>query len=254
MYYFADVDGIDPAELSSLTVTLFPDPDFDIDGIDGPDLPIGDPARLDLQEMSGAPTLTLEVYGDEQTEPGFGTSGIVTEFFDTLSDAVSYDEVRVLSNAPRYPYDAGVVEDRTIQVKVDTTGTGIAGLPDLSTEDPTNGDLQGPQGATINVGLHFDMDTGLADPNGDAQYDSRMLVPVGSPTRGKRFVRVRVVFDLSLIGSQSELLESFAPPGLPDEIIADDPSTPELDNTLGNTDTAPSGVPAIADLRVRFTP
>jgi hypothetical protein len=142
-------------------------------------------------------------------------------------------------------------------VKVDTTGTGIAGLPDLSTENPTSGDLQGPQGATIGVGLHFDRDTGLAvgdGPDHPAQYDSRMLIPVGSPTRGKRFVRVRVVFDLSLIGGQSELLESFAPPGLPDEIIADDPDTPELDNTLGNTDTAPAGVPAVADLRVRFTP
>jgi hypothetical protein len=107
-------------------------------------------------------------------------------------------------------------------------------------------------GATIEIGQHFDMDTGLAQPS--AQFDSRQLIPATSPLLSRRFVRVRIRFDLSLVGTPAQLFNSFAPSGGVNVPIADDPGTTEIENTLGNTDTAPEGVPAVAEVRVQFTP
>jgi hypothetical protein len=65
---------------------------------------------------------------------------------------------------------------------------------------------------------------------------------------------VRLRFDMALVGTPAQLVDSFDPGGTAPLPVADDPGTPGLDNSLGNTDTAPAGVPAVAEVRVRFTP
>ena len=98
----------------------------------------------------------------------------------------------------------------------------------------------------------FNQDTG--NPEATAQFDSRFRLPAASALLGRRFVRVRVVFDLAVVGTPAALVSSFDPPGATVLPIADDPGTPDLENSIGNIDTAPAGVPAIAEIRVRFTP
>ncbi|MHC4938819.1 MAG: hypothetical protein ACYTHK_07620 [Planctomycetota bacterium] len=208
---------------------------------------------LDLDEMSGLFGLSFDVWGDDPRERLWGTSQIVTEFFDTLSDSTSYDGVRVLSNAPRFPYDTDMDNstNRTIRVWVDTTRSN-AGFPDLTgNTEQADGRLSPPAGFSEEIPLHRDMNTGdeLALP----QHESRYIIDTASGLQFNRFVRVRIIYDLSLIGTKNELLGSFAPPSAGDLPIADDPNTPEPENTLGNTDTAPEGVPAVAELRVTFT-
>ena len=90
-------------------------------------------------------------------------------------------------------------------------------------------------------------------------YQMSQVLPAGAASLGKRFVRVRIVFDPTLISTLPDVLLGPAPLGfdpagaalLP---IADDPATPALENTRGNLDTAREGVPAIAEVRVTFTP
>ena len=62
----------------------------------------------------------------------------------------------------------------------------------------------------------------------------------------KRFARVRIIYDLVSIGSSDFLLSTFAPPNGGNLQVAPG-------NGLGNTDTAPQGVPAVAEIRVNFT-
>jgi len=268
VYYIADSDGLTTDEIPAQApffglnegFLIIPDPNRDIDNDDVPDLDPNDPDDAlvirDLQEMSGQFGVTASAWGDDARERLFTTSQIVTEFFDTLSDSTSYDGVRVLSNAPRFSYDADPVnapvpQDRTIRVFVDTTRSSN-GFPDLGNEDPATGNLGAPSGASEEIGLNFDRITGDELPT--PQYESRYIIPVNtSLLQFRRFVRVRIVFDLSTVGNKNELLSSFAPPGAPNLPIADDPNTPDPENTLGNTDTAPQGVPAVAELRVTFT-
>jgi hypothetical protein len=261
--FLADVDGIDPNDFVTNPVYFIGTDALnrDLDGDGNGD--VTDPAAIqDRLEMTNNVVVGLGIYGDEAREPAFGKTRLATEFFDTLSDSVSYDEVRVLSNAPRFPYSADTPSLRTIQVFVDAASAAPGGVPDLSTEDAEGNLFTGPPlpdgtptgGATFIVGLHFDRITGLADPLGEAQYESRQLIPANSPLLGRRFVRVRLCFDLAVIGTPAQLLSSFAPPTAPNIVIADDPATMGLENTLGNTDTAPSGVAASAEIRVRFTP
>jgi len=260
------------------------DGDNEDDGI-GELGPAGSDRFNDVVSMSGTASLLTDAYGDDPNEPKFGKTVIVTEFFDTLSDSVSYDEVRILSNAPRFPYSVGTEEDRPLRVFVDSAATGPGGLPDLSTEeDGTGAAMAGtlipgtvnPDGSktggfTFEVGQHFDRIDGT--PQGTAQFDSRFLlttVPAASELNQRRFVRVRICFELGnldlvdgmrddppMVGAETleeYLLRTFDPPGSAQEPIADDLGTAELDNTLGNTDTAPEGVLAVAEVRVRFTP
>jgi hypothetical protein len=261
--FLADADGIDGNEFITNPVYFIGSDtlsrDLDLDG----NADITDPDEiLDRLEMTSNVVVGVGVYGDDAREIRFGRTCLVTEFFDTLSDNVSYDEVRVLSNAPRFPYSADTPGLRTIQVFVDAASAAPGGVPDLATEDPEGTLFPGPAlpdgtptgGSSIDVGLHYDRTTGLENPMGEAQYESRFLIPANSPMLGRRFVRVRLCFDLSLVGTPAELLSSFAPATAANLAIADDPMTPALENTLGNTDTAPSGVPAVAEIRVRFTP
>ncbi len=246
-----DSTGIAAAiELSGPSVEIVPNVfrDLDDDGIN--DLTAAE--IMDRSEMSGTITVSTGIYGDADREPLFGTTRIVTEFFDTMSDSVSYDAIRVLSNAPRFPYSVADPAMRTMRVFLDVTQVGAGGLPDLSTEDPATGSLIGPEGATFEAGLHFDQDTGLT--TGVAEFDSRSLIPANSALLGKRFARVRILFDLTLVGDPAALLGSFAPGGTGDVPIADDPGTAEIENSQGNVDAAPDGVPAIAAVLVRFTP
>ncbi|MHC4407657.1 MAG: hypothetical protein ACYS0F_01495 [Planctomycetota bacterium] len=257
-----DSDGMSLAELPAQIggnnegFLIIPDSLRDIDNDGIADLDPGTDAAVirDLDEQSGLFGVNFATWGDEPRERLWSTSQIVTEFFDTLSDATSYDGVRILSNAPRFPYDADPIDtptpsDRTIRVLVDTT-TANAGFPDLSTEIP-NGSLTPPAGFTEEIGLHYDMITG--NETGQPQYESRYIIPTTSGVQFKRFVRVRILYDLSRIGGKNDLLGSFAPPSGGSLPIADDPSTQDPENTLGNTDTAPEGVPAVAELRVTFT-
>lgn len=277
---FMDSNGVEPTELQSNSIQLVPDTNRDMDGDGMADLTPGDPADdaiiRDLNEMTGTIVIGTTVWGDgigadglRAIEPGYGVSQIVSEFFDTLSDSVSYDEIRTLSNAPRFPYSVSDPTMRTIRVWLDAARPDMAGLPDLSGED-TTGMLTGQTGASIEAGLHFDQDTG-ADLSGDPtpqQFDSRFLIAANAPLLGKRFARVRVIFDVSLIGTEAQLLGDFdqtdpsydpnlvfARPGAGVIAIADDPATTGvIENTLGNIDSAPVGVPAVAEIRVRFTP
>ncbi len=112
---------------------------------------------------------------------------------------------------------------------------------------------------------------GTPDAGGLEKVESRFVIPVGpaaegQATLGKQFARVRVRFDLANTGAGMatgvELIGlppappgvedptnggSFVFPGLPPAQIAPG-------NTVSNTDTAPDGVPAVADVRVGFTP
>lgn len=264
LFFFADVDGINP-ELELGTpfgtndfVVLAPTTERDLDG-NGEFDPLTPAEEQDLNEMTGLARLNAQVWGDDPLEQGFGKTEIVSEFFDTLSDSVVYDEVRTLSNAPRFNYAIGAPDVRAIRVFLDATVPGALGLPDLTGEDALTGELLGP-GHTYEAGLHFDRFTGLSA--GEAQFESRDLIQAGTPTQGKRYARVRIIFDLGQAVDTSpgadpvdeQLLRLFAPPGAPLIVIADDPDTPDLENTLGNIDTALEGVPAVAELRVRFTP
>ncbi|MHC4731912.1 MAG: hypothetical protein ACYS6Z_15165, partial [Planctomycetota bacterium] len=265
-WVFADSDGVDiDVEITNVpTVIIDPlDPAFGVD----PDIP---PSVSDVDDragMSGVPALSTFAYGTGPREPFFTTTQIVSEFFDTLSDAVSYDEVRVLSNADNvnFPYDPdNPTTGRTIRVLIDAAVTGPGGLPDFIAEDPSGSffrDLSGLNppllasdfGFTHEIDLHFDVD--LNDTSPLANSEARFLIPAASLSLGKRFVRVRILFDLGVIGTPDELLGNpgataglgFAMPGAADVVIAPG-------NTLGNLDTAPEGVPAVAEVRVRFTP
>jgi hypothetical protein len=237
-----DSDGIDrptefPAPFGGNTRILFlNDPDRDFGG-DDPG--VADPQ--DYNEMTGTVTIpNNHVYGDDPRERLFGQSAIVSEFFDTLSDRVSYSEIRVLSNAPRYAYPAGDPFGRTIRVLLDTTEANGVGFPDLSGEDST-GQLSGVGGS-------------IEANNLSSAHDAIFPLATGDAVQRLRFARVRILFDLANEGTPLELLDSFAQLGAPDEVIADDPSTPGLDNGLGNTDVAPANVPAVAEVRVRFIP
>ena len=248
--------------------------DLDLDGV--PDFdPTTDEGAENLRrifmEQTGGTHLNLSVYGDDPREVLFQPTLIVTEFFDTLSDSVSYDRVQLLSNLPRFvdgpgqpAYDDTILTNNPLQVLLDVTATGAGGLPDLSTEDP-NGNITvgvGNSGGNSRpIAFHFNSfppanpgDPAVGDDMGAPQFDSTFLVPAAGPEQGRRYVRVRLLFDLAKLGTLSELLGSFAPPGAGQVVIADDPGTPGLDNTLGNIDTAPDGVLAFAEVRVRFTP
>jgi len=245
-----DVDGeiIDPG-------TIITAPDDPV--LDGVGIPASVSDGDDRQGMVGAPVLTVLTYGAGPREPAFGATQIVSEFFDTLSDSVSYDEVRVISNADNvnFPYNAGGPTGRTIRVIIDTTTTGAGGLPDFTAEDSGTGSFTGDPtlGFTHEIDLHHDVN--LVDTSPLANSDARNLISAGSQSLGKRFVRVRVIFDLSVVGLPDDLLGNpggtaglgFAMPGAPDLVIAPG-------NTLGILDTAPEGVPAVAEVRVRFTP
>ncbi len=256
------VDGI--SELgapfgSNRRIQIIPDVNRDLDFNGTADLVApGDNAIIrDLNEMSlagstNAAAFAYAVYGDGVHEPLFGTTQIVTEFFDTLSDTVSYDEVRILSNAPRWGYSVGTPASRVIRVFLDTT-ISSGGFPDLSSENPVTGALLPPTGGTLEIGQHFNQDTGVAEAL--PRFDSRFIIPPGPPTQGKRFARIRIIFDLALVGTPTALLDTFARRGALPVPIADDPATlGVIENTLGNIDQAPAGVPAVADVRVRFTP
>ncbi|MHC4224392.1 MAG: hypothetical protein ACYSUN_10410, partial [Planctomycetota bacterium] len=235
-------------------VQVEPDPDRDISPPDGiADLdPILDADIIqDLNEMSGMAFIDFDEYGDDVNEALFAETKVATEFFDTLSDAVAYDEVRILSNTPDYEYniDAGdpnKIASATIRFFVDSAQAAGSGLPDLSTEQP-DGALLADAGGTLEIGTMYDLD-GL---NTNApRYESRRTLDatVGAPLQGKRFVRVRIVFDISQGGvTPGDLLDEFDPPTGTDQLIAPG-------NSVGNTDTAPQGVPAVAEVRVRFIP
>jgi len=250
----ADADGIDiPQEIIDVSSVIIDaqDPEFGTD----PNLPPSVSGDDDRAGMAATPAVSTFAWGSGPREPSFAATQIVSEFFDTLSDSVSYDEVRVLSNAPSFPYDdLNPTTGRTIRVLIDTTVTGAGGLPDFTAED-AGGDfiLDSTLGFTHEIDLHFDSDGTSTAPL--ASNESRNLIAAGAASLGKRFVRVRIIFDLSRIGSPDDLLGNpsgvsglgFALPGAPDEVIAPG-------NTLGNLDTAPEGVPAVAEVRVRFTP
>jgi hypothetical protein len=254
-WVFGDQDGIDvQGEIIDATTVIIDPQDATLDT--DPKIPATVGGTEDRTGMVGLPSLAAVTYGNGPREPGFATSQIVSEFFDTLSDSVSYDEVRVLSNAPSFPYDAGSAVGRTIRVIVDTAVTGAGGLPDFTAEDASGGFTGDPTfGFTHEIDLDFDANGDPTAPPGTASSESRTFIPAGSQSLGKRFVRVRIIFDLSRIGSPDDLLGNpggtaglgFALPGAADVIISPG-------NTLGNLDTAPEGVPAVAEVRVRFTP
>ena len=257
---FGDSDGFGLNELpveiggGNDLIDFLPDPfrDLDMDGdLDlvepGPDMIEGtaddvpaDPASAailsDFAEMSGFAFLAPGVYGDDPREPLFGTTVIVTEFVDTLTDFVSYDEIRTLSNAPRFP-------DGTITVFLDATQAGPGGLPDLSTENP-DGTLNPPAGGGETASLTsnpfppmFPGDPDIGDDVGIVQYESRSEIGLGSNTLLKRFARARIEFDLTRIVNSPLNPNMDATPrqlllGLPstgggaDLVLGDDPNTP----------------------------
>lgn len=254
-WVFADQNGIDVDEEINNETQVIIDPQDPAFGQD-PFLPPSVADDDDRAGMSGTPTLATFAWGSGIREPMFGATQIVTEFFDTLSDSVSYDEVRVLSNAdnPNFPYDPASPGGRTIRVLIDTTVSGAGGLPDFTAEDAGGSFTGDPTlGFTHEIDLHFDAD--LNDTSPLANSEARNLIAPSSPSLGKRFVRVRIIFDLSRIGLPDDLLGNpggtaglgFAMPGAADVVIAPG-------NSLGNLDTAPEGVPAVAEVRVRFTP
>jgi len=272
VFVMSDSDGISQAERpqelggTNLGFHVIPFINRDIDNDGAPDLDPNDPNDAlkirDFQEMTGSFGFSFLEWGDDAREVSYARSQIVAEFFDTLSDSTSYDSVRVLSNIPRFGYEANPVDSpdptqRTIRIFLDVTKA-KNGLPDLSGEDPVTGDLNlNSVGETLEIGLFYDRFTGddednLGDPIGP-QYESWFIIPADGPTLGKRYARVRIVYDLTTIGDAQTLLSSFAPPGAINLPIADDPDTPDPENTLGNTDTAPEGVPAVAEVRVTFT-
>jgi hypothetical protein len=286
---FLDSDGFDSTEIGAplgdnTQVQLAPDETRDLDEDGAPDLTIADiDILIDLLEMSGNVEIIHDIYGDDQKEIFFGVTRIVTEFFDTLSDSVSYDRVQILSNAPDFAYDTGDLSNNVMRMFVDVASTGPGGTPEIVGFEDTEGNLTnaGPVtgGVTNEIGAHFNSfplghplnrdaltggamaDFAVGADTSTPQYDSTFIIPAAGPELGRRFVRVRLVFDLTKLGSLSAVLASFAPGGiLPTlDTIADDPLTPVggpniLDNILGNIDQAPVGVPAYAEVRVRFTP
>jgi hypothetical protein len=261
-WVFGDSNGVDIDQevIDRGTVIIDPqDPAFAF-----PDFPPSVSDEDDRAGMTGTPALTAITYGSGPREPAFGATQIVSEFFDTLSDSVSDDEERVLSNADNlfFPYNPAGPNDtppvpvtgRTIRVLIDTATTGAGGLPDFTAEEPDGSFSGNPSvGFTHEIDLHFDVD--LNDTSPLANSEARNIITAGSQSLGKRFVRVRIIFDLAVVGSPDDLLGNpggtadlgFAMPGAPDVVIAPG-------NTLGNLDTAPKGVPAVAEVRVRFTP
>jgi len=233
--YVADSNGFGPAELSAFVIN-----------------PTG--VAADATEMSGLMTLSLDVYGNGPREAMFGPTQIVTEFFDTLSDSTSYDGALILWNAPRFSYAAGDGSMRVMRIFIDTVKGGAGGLPDVTTVEAPDGSF------TLDPSKGFTQEVPAVDPLGPAAaYQMQEVLPAGAASQGKRFVRVRIKFDPTLISASGDVLLGpaplgFAPAGAPLLPIADDPATPGLENTRGNLDTAPQGVPAIAELRVTFTP
>jgi len=260
---FSDFDGFLQSELppalggGNLSFHVLPGADRDIDQ-DG----VADISDVDviheLNQMSGAISFATRQWGDDPREPMYNESAIVMDFFDTLSDSTSYDGVRVLSNIPRFVYDAAPDPDtavpppalmlqRSIRVFLDVTKAD-GGLPDLSTEDPATGNFISEPGFTREIGLDYDAD-GNYDIGGvpvGPQFEAFRVIPAGADELGKRFARVRVIFDLGTIGLPDALLSSFAPPNSGSLQVSPG-------NGLGNTDAAPEGVPAVADIRVTFT-
>ncbi len=131
-----------------------------------------------------------------------------------------------------------------------------------------------PATGTISTTLRIPLTSlpdGTPDTGGLEKSESRFVIPVGPAqegvaTLGKQFARVRVRFDRANTGAGMatgvELIGlppappgvedvtnggSFVFPGLPPAQIAPG-------NTVSNTDTAPDGAPAVADIRVGFTP
>jgi hypothetical protein len=175
----------------------------------------------------------------------------VTEHFDTLSDSTSYDGVLVLWNAPRYPFLPG---DKTMRLFLDTVKAGVGGFPDIAAVEAPDGSY------TMNPTLGFSQE--LLATETVADYEMTEVLPAGAGSLGKRFARLRIVFDPTRISTNEDVLLAgngvtyfgFDAAGAAPLPIADDPNTAGLENTRGNLDTAPAGVPAIAEVRVTFTP
>jgi hypothetical protein len=243
--YMADVNGFGAGEvLGNPNVFLTPDPFR-------PGLSFDE--QKDFVEMIGTVTIAFGAWGDEPREAMFGPTQIVSECFDTLSDSTSYDSALILWNAPRFPYSSGTPAMRTMRIFIDTVKAGVGGLPDITTVEAPDGSF------TLDPGVGFTHEVPEADVAVPAAYQMTQVLPAGAGSLGKRFVRVRILFDPTLISTDGDVLLGpaplgFAPAGGPLLPIADDPATPGLENTRGNLDTAPQGVPAIAELRVTFTP
>jgi hypothetical protein len=243
--YMADSNGFGPGEVvGNLQVFLQPDPTR-------PGLT--PEQQQDFAEMSGQVVLLLGIWGDEPREAMFGATQIVTECFDTLSDSTSYDGALILWNAPRFPYSGGSPSLRTMRIFVDTVKAGPGGLPDIAAVEAPDGTF------ALDPSIGFTQEVPEADAMVPAAYQMEQVLPAGAGSLGKRFVRLRIKFDPTLISTDPNVLLGpaplgFAPPGGALLPIADDPATPGLENTRGNLDTAPQGVPAIAEVRVTFTP
>ncbi len=195
----------------------------------GATLDVGSGGRIYLADAPG--TGGIEVYGDEPREPGFGRSQIVSEFLDMFADASTLDSVRVLSNAPRFPYDIADAAQRTIRVFVDSTDARPDGSPDLD------------EIRTIEIDLHVRTPDGAA--TSAAQFEAFAIVP--SDADPARFWRVRIVFDLANVGDPDALKNTFALPGAATLPIAPD-------NSFADQTEAPEGVPAVSEIRLRITP
>jgi hypothetical protein len=271
LIWFADSDDFTDEERSyqspageNRTFLIAPDELRDVDPEDGePDLDETDDAAilLDLREMTGTGFVSFavkyETYGDDTREILYGPTRIVSHFFDTLSQNVTYNQVRVLSNADLYHYvlgsdDLQPAAEATMRFFVDTT-TDRAGDPDLSDEGP-DGSMGGNVGNTIEAILHYDGADPFnpALPQSDAIYSRQDPIPPASVPALRslalnRFVRLRIIYDMSNDGTPEQLFNTFDPIGGSPEQIAPD-------NGLGNIDTAPQGVPAVAEVRVVFTP
>jgi hypothetical protein len=243
--FMVDVNGFGPGDvLGNPRVFLVPDPTR-------PGLSFDE--QKDFAEMSGEAVISFGAWGNEPREAMFGPTQIVTECFDTLSDSTSYDSALILWNAPRFPYSSGTPAMRTMRIFIDTVKAGIAGLPDIDTVEAPDGSF------TLDPGAGFTQEVPAADASVPVAYQMTQVLPAGAGSLGKRFVRLRITFDPTLISTDGDVLlgpspNGFAPAGGPLIPIADDPATPGLENTRGNLDTAPEGVPAIAELRVTFTP
>ncbi len=185
----------------------------------------GAAGRIYLADANGSGG--IDVYGDGAREVGFGKTSIVTEFTDLVADTSSVNSVKVVSNAPEFPYSIDNPAGRAIRVFVDSI-EGTAAGPDFTT-----GTLD-----TMEVALHFDGVTSKS--RGEPQYVSRDFIAPGAAV--KRFVRFRIVFDLMLIGGREMLLDSFAPPGHQLRDVA-----PNID-----AEVAP-GVPAVSSVKARIS-
>jgi hypothetical protein len=261
--YLADQDAFDIGELNN--GFIFFQPDFSRPNLTAEQI-------LDFAEMTGTVALAVDIYGDDPREAMFGTTQIVSECFDTLSDSTSYDGALILWNAPRYSYSAGDPTLRTMRVFIDTVKAGSGGFPDIGTVEAPDGSF------TLNSNVGFTQEVPEVDTMGPvAAYEMSEVLPASSGSLGKRFVRVRILFnpetivdptdpnyeDILLAGGAAPgdmvlipggIYPGFAPAGAAPLPIADDPDTAGLENTRGNLDTAPAGVPAIAEVRVTFTP